>query len=194
MREWINLIEHVSEGYRDHLDSPILQHVWSFCDWLAGDAMSLVNDDGERFSPAPYYASMVALSRIVPPTRLQQLTGMIYRGASSDKTLELQPGLIKTAQKQFQSWSPSKKIATTFTKQYGGTNAVLYEAPVERNRKRIVISVRDVYTWMQTKPEGIDDGHLEQALYTLESFAHQDEIIIKGQKVDVSNVKVVRHA
>lgn len=172
-------------------DSTLEQTAWSFCEWLNGDAMNLVNDEGERFSAEPYFAAIEQMGKLAPPTRLRSLSGMIYRGVGfqNDPSV-LQPGKIVTSKKRYQSWTPDYKTAVGFATNYGGVYGVVFAAKVDQNRKSLVVSVHDVYNYV--KSLGVNEDWAEQLLYDLSRYAEQDEIIIRGTMVAVDAVKIVK--
>ncbi len=181
-------ITEISEAVETTLD----QHVWALSEWLNGDAMSLVNDEGERFSPAPYYATMVALAKVVPPVKRNNLSGMLYRGVGFENEQDFTSGRVKTAVKRYQSWSGDRGVAVGFAKNYGGRYGVVFSADVASNRGAIVLSMADVLAWLRTNPEGIDPRAMADHIYQFERYAEQDEVIVKGSMVHVTDVKVVK--
>lgn len=166
----------------------IEQLMWSFNDWLSGGAMNNVNDDGERYSLKPYLDTISTLSKMVPPKRLRALQGTIYRGVQTDAVLESPtPGPVKTANKRFQSWSPDLQVARTFAKDYQGKNGYVFYADVQTNRRLLVLSAADVYDWYKTQEKPNRD-----ILYMMESFAEQNEILLRGTTVQITKIEQVR--
>lgn len=187
IRQWIDTVM-LAEAAEPSDFSDIERLMWTFSDWLKGDAMNNVNDDGERYSLKPYLDSIATLSKIVPPKRLRALQGMIYRGVQTDAVLDVQvPGPVKTAKKRYQSWSPDLEVAQEFATIYQGANRYVFHAEVNANRRVLALSVVDVYDWYKDQPE--KDGDI---LYMFESFAHQDEILIRGTTVQVAKLEQPR--
>jgi hypothetical protein len=184
MRNWINLLE-------DH-DDDLTSTLWTVGDWLNGDAMSLINDEGERFSPKPYYDAMKAIAARVPGAARDTLTGTLYRGVGFDDVQDFQSGKVKTALKKMQSWSPNFTVAEEFAKDYGGRYGVVFSADVQKNRRAIVLCVSDVLSWLKTKPAEIDPRYFDDILYQFERYEQQQEVILRGSSVHITAAKVVK--
>jgi hypothetical protein len=166
--------------------------VWSLSEWLNGDAMSLVNDEGEKFSPKPYYDAMKMLSASIPCPHTKNLSGTIYRGVGFDDPQDFNNGKVKTALKRMQSWSPDFETAKGFARDYGGQYGVVFSADVAQNRKAILLCISDVLAWLQTNPPEIDDRYMTDHLYQFERYQDQQEVIVKGSQVHINGVKVVK--
>ncbi len=183
MRQYIDLVEKMSST--DDVSSLL----FTISDWLNGDAMHLINDDGEKFSAKPYYHAMEKISALVTPTRLNSLPAMIYRGVGFNSMSEFTKNKTKTAKKVFQSWTTSPRIADEFAKDYGGEFGVVFSAEVARNKKAIILSIADVSDWLEANRGSI--SHYDDLRYTFSRFESQDEIIIKGQ-MKLANAEVVK--
>lgn len=184
MRNWINIVETPKVDFN--------RAVWSLSEWLNGDAMSLVNDEGEKFSPKPYYDAMKLLAVSIPCPHTRTLTGTIYRGVGFNDPQDFSNGKVKTALKRMQSWSPDFETAKGFARNYGGRYGVVFSAEVAQNRKAILLCISDVLAWLQTKPAEIDAYALHDHLYQFERYEEQQEVIVKGSQVHISGVKIVK--